>query len=161
VSTDRVRGQLEPLRDLLPAGPLHQQEQDVPLTPRERSEQVIAIAAVVLILDEQAQHCAQICGRYPGVATDNAADDAKKIIDRLGFPHPRRRSGAYRGHNPLGLGRRAEHGDTRLGAPPRQVQAEGGCRVIRQLGVEQNDIGRPPNQDAGGELRGLGFRHDR
>ena len=43
-------------RDLFPAGSLDQEEQDISLTRREGREQVIAVAALVLILDEQVQH---------------------------------------------------------------------------------------------------------
>ena len=56
VGADRVRGQLQPARDLFPADALDQEQQDVPLTRRESREQVVAVAAVMLILDEQVQH---------------------------------------------------------------------------------------------------------
>jgi hypothetical protein len=81
VSADRIRGQLQPLRDLLSAYSLGQEQQDIPLTRGERREQVIAFATVVLILNEQVQHHAQFPGRQPGLAAGNAADDAKKVID--------------------------------------------------------------------------------
>ena len=71
---------------------------------------------------------------------DNAADDTKKMIDRLVFPHPCCCSSAYRGYDPLGLGRRAEHDHARLAVVLRHVRAEGDGRVIRQVGIEQDDI---------------------
>ena len=39
-------------------------------------------------LDEQLQHYAQISGRQPGLAANNAANGVKKMIDRLVFPDP-------------------------------------------------------------------------
>ena len=45
------------------------------------------------------------------------------MIDRLILPDPGGRSGAYRGHDPLGLGSRAEHDDARR-VPRRVISAQ-------------------------------------
>ena len=48
----------QPHRDLFAPGTLEQMEQDIPFARRESREQLIAAAAVVLIIDQQAQHLA-------------------------------------------------------------------------------------------------------
>ena len=60
MGADRVRGQLQALRDLFTAGPLNKMEQHVPLARGEGREQLVAVAAVILLLDQQAENPAQI-----------------------------------------------------------------------------------------------------
>ena len=55
MGADRVRGQVQPLRDLFPVGAVDEVDLDLPLARRERREQVITVAATVQALDEQAQ----------------------------------------------------------------------------------------------------------
>src|ERR1700689_5154884 len=80
VGADRVRGQLQLVRDLFPADALNEEKQDIPLTPCQRCEQVIAVDAAVLILDEQVQHRAKLPQGQPRLAADSAADDAEQTI---------------------------------------------------------------------------------
>jgi hypothetical protein len=58
VGADRVRREPQPHRDLFAPGTLKQIEQNIPFARRESREQLIAAAAVVLIIDQQAQHLA-------------------------------------------------------------------------------------------------------
>ena len=85
MGADRVRGQLQPPRDLIAASALDQEKQDVLFTRCERREQVIAVATVVLILDEPLQDRAKVPGRQPALAADDAADDGKQISTDSSF----------------------------------------------------------------------------
>src|SRR5690349_23965757 len=136
-------------------------EQDVPLARCESCEQLIAATAVVLILDQQAQHPAQLRGWQPGLTAHYAADDAEKVIDRLVLPYPRDSTGADCGDDPLGLRSRAEHDDARRVYTPCHLSAEGDGRVVWQLSVEQDGLDCSPGQRATSRLRRLGLsRHD-
>ena len=157
VGTHRVRGQLQPLCDLLPPSPLDQVEQDLPLARCESREELIAAIAVLLVLDQQAQHLAKLPGWQPGLTMYDAADNAKKVIDRLILPHPSGHTGADRGHDPLGIRSRAEHDHARRVFTLCHLGAEGDARVIWQLSVEQDDIGCSPGQGATSQLRRLGL----
>ena len=58
VRTDRVRREPQPHRNLFAPGTLKQIEQDIPFARCESREQLIAAAAVVLIINQQTQHLA-------------------------------------------------------------------------------------------------------
>ena len=58
VGADRVTREPQLHRDLFAPGTLEQIEQDIPFARRESREQLIAAAAVVLIIDQQTQHLA-------------------------------------------------------------------------------------------------------
>ena len=122
----------------------------ISLAWRESRQQLIATAAVVLIIDQQPQYLAEVRRWQPGLTTDDAADNVQEVVDGLFLPHPRHGACPDRGDDPLSFGTRTEHDDTGRGDTPCHLGAEGNARAIRESGVEQDHIGRSPGLHAAG-----------